>query len=132
MELHLKIVGGIMVLLAGMHLFFPGRFNWKKELSGLSLMNRQLMYVHTFFVALTVLLMGLLCLCFPGQLLSPGLGRYISFGLAIFWGFRLLFQFFVFSPALWKGKVFETSVHILFTICWTYFTLLFLTVFLQN
>jgi hypothetical protein len=60
MDLQIKIIGGLLILLAMLHLIFPKYFNWKQELSSLSLVNRQIMYVHTFFIAFVVFLMGLL------------------------------------------------------------------------
>lgn len=114
-----------MILLSMIHVVFPRYFKWKEELASLSLINRQLMYVHTFFVALTVLLMGLGCLFMAEGLVSNPIGRSFSAGLAVFWGIRLLFQFFVYSPRLWKGKPFETFIHILFSLVWLYFTFLF-------
>ena len=62
MELHLNIIGVILILLAVVHIFFPRYFEWKEELKALSLINRQMMIVHSFFIALIVFLMGLLCL----------------------------------------------------------------------
>ncbi len=125
MELHLKIIGIILTILSVVHVIFPKYFNWEKELQPLSLVNQQLMYVHTFFIALTVFLIGLLCLTATEDLLNTKLGQKICLGLAIFWGLRLLFQFFVYSPKLWKGKTFETIVHILFSILWVYLTTVF-------
>ena len=40
----------------------------------------------------------------------------IWIGLAIFWTVRLGVQFFGYSSVLWRGKTFETIVHILFSI----------------
>ena len=62
MELHLKIIGTLLIILAFIHAIFPKYFNWKQELNSLSIINRQLMYVHSFFIAFVVLLMGVLCL----------------------------------------------------------------------
>jgi hypothetical protein len=129
MELHLKIVGYIMILLAFIHFLFPKRFNWKTELGGLSLINRQLMYVHTFFVALMVLLMGVICIYSTTEILTTKLGRHLSFGLFLFWLTRLIFQFFVYSSELWKGKQFETIVHVAFSFLWVYFTVVFFLAF---
>lgn len=128
MKLHLTIIGIILLLLAAAHLAFPKFFQWKTDLHSLSLINRQLMYVHTFFIGLTVLFMGLLCLCCAEEILNTTLGNYIAAGLAIFWGLRLIFQFFVYSPKLWRGKRFETAVHIIFSILWIYFTVIFLSI----
>ena len=125
MELNLKIAGGIMVALALLHAIFPRRFQWKTELTSITLLSRQVMYVHTFFIAFTVALMGLLCLTSSGLLIGTELGKRIAFGLAIFWGARLLIQFFGYSSELWRGKRLETCIHILFSAIWTYFTAIF-------
>jgi hypothetical protein len=125
MEVHIRIVGGILIVLAFIHLVFPRRFNWKAELAGMSLMNRQLMYVHTFFVALVVLLMGILCIYAAGDIVNTRLGKQLAFGLFVFWVIRLVFQFFVYSRDLWKGKRFETLVHVLFSLLWAYFSCVF-------
>jgi len=126
MNLQLEIIGTLLILLAMLHLIFPRYFNWKKELSSLSLINRQLMYVHTFFVAFVVLLMGILCLTSSGELLNTTLGKQISLVFAIFWCVRLFIQFFGYSSNLWKGKFFETSVHILFSIFSIYLSAVFI------
>jgi hypothetical protein len=131
MDIHLSIIGISLVILGLLHIIFPWYFNWETELSRLSLVNRQVMQVHTFFIALIVLLMGILCLLAPRQLLETELGHLISFGLAIFWTTRLVIQFFGFSPDLWKGKAFETTVHILFSGFWTYLSWAFWTIALS-
>ena len=126
MEIHFKIIGGILVLLALAHGIFPRYFNWKQELSALSLVNRQIMYVHSFFIALMVFLIGLLCLTSSGELLSTALGKRISLGIGLFWGVRLVMQFVGYSSKIWKGKTFETAMHILFSVFWTYLTAIFI------
>jgi hypothetical protein len=125
MELHLKIIGFILIILAIVHGAFPRHFNWQKELSSLSLVNKQMMYVHTFFIALVVFLMGVLCLTSSTELIENNLGKRICFGLGVFWTIRLIIQFFGYSSELWKGKIFETSVHILFICLWTYLSFIF-------
>ncbi|MEM8909786.1 MAG: hypothetical protein AAGD05_18200 [Bacteroidota bacterium] len=129
MEIHLKIIGCCLIVLALIHVIFPRYFNWAEELRSLSLINRQMMQVHTFFIALMVLLMGSLCLSSSTELLTTALGRKIALGLGIFWGIRLLAQGFVYDPALWKGKRFETIVHLIFTCFWAYLTIVFLWIY---
>lgn len=85
-----------------------------------------MMEVHTFFLALTVFLMGLLCLTSSNEIVETQLGRRIACGLGIFWSIRLFFQFFVYSSKLWKSKRFETIVHIAFSFLWTYLSSVFL------
>ena len=130
MELHLKIIGVLLVLLGAMHFFFPRYFYWKQELAGLSLLNRQMMYVHLFFIGFIVFLNGLLCLTSSQELLTTTLGKRICLGIGIFWAARLYIQFFGYSPQLWRGKAFETTIHILFTGLWTYCSTIFLLVWM--
>ena len=123
---HIIIIGIILIALALVHIIFPKYFNWDKELKPLSLINRQMMVIHTFFIALTVFLMGLLCLTSSNELIKTDLGKRISLGFGIFWAVRLFIQFFGYSKDLWKGKKLETSIHILFSIVWLYFSSVFL------
>ena len=125
MEIHFKIIGVLLMILALVHIIFPKYFNWKEELKSLSLINKQMMSVHTFFIALVVFLMGLLCLSSSTDLIETKLGKSISLGLGIFWAVRLYIQFFVYSSKLWKGKIFETSIHIIFSGLWIYLCAIF-------
>lgn len=129
--INLKIIGVLLMLLATLHLVFPKYFNWKKELGMLSLINRQMMYIHTFFIGLIVLLMGILCFALPEELVSTPFGKKISFGIGIFWTARLYFQFFGYSSMIWKGKTFETIIHVLFTLLWIYLSVIFLYIYLM-
>jgi hypothetical protein len=126
MEIHFKIIGALLISLAIMHLIFPKYFNWTDDLKSMSLINRQMMYVHTFFIGLVVFLMGLLCLTSSEELIGTEFGKRITFGLGVFWTSRLIIQFFGYSSKLWKGKTFETAVHILFSLLWTYLSVVFI------
>lgn len=131
MELHLKIIGSCLIFLGLIHASFPKQFNWKQELSSLSILNKEMVYVHTFFIAFTLFLIGLLCLSSSTELITTTFGRRISLGLGIFFCLRLLVQFFGYSSKTWKGKVFETTIHVLFSIFWTYVTATFICIYLS-
>ena len=88
-----------------------------------------MMTIHTFFIGLAVFLMGLLCLTLPDELADTNLGKKISLGLGIFWAARLFIQFFGYSPELWKGKTFETVMHIVFSILLIYVSIIFLATY---
>jgi hypothetical protein len=130
MEIHFTIISISLIALALLHATFPKHFNWKQELSSLSIMNRQIMYVHSFFIALMIFLVGLLCLTSSNELLHTTLGKRISLGLGIFWAARLYVQFFGYSSKIWKGKPFETTIHIFFSIYWAYLTTIFIVTWL--
>jgi hypothetical protein len=129
MELHLHIIGCSLILLGLVHGVFPKQFNWKKELSSLSSMNREMMYIHTFFIAFLLLLVGFLCLTSSTDLIGTTLGKRVCLGLGIFWLVRLYIQFFGYSSKNWKGKRFETIVHILFSFFWTYLSAVFILIY---
>ena len=128
MLLQLRIIGFALVVLALLHAAFARYFNWRTEFAPVSLINRQMMYVHTFFVAFMVLLMGVLCLTSASDLVSTPLGRRVALGCGVFWLARLLIQFFGYSPELWRGKRFETGVHVVFISFWSYLSAVFLLV----
>lgn len=130
MEIQYKITGVFLIALSIIHIIFPKYFNWEKDLSPLSLINRQMMYIHTFFIALVVFLIGLLCITSSKELIETDLGKRIALGLSVFWTIRLFIQFFGYSPKLWRGKTFETAMHILFSLLWTYLSILFLATYL--
>ncbi len=128
MEIHLKIIGMLLIALGLAHGIFPRYFEWKTELQQLSLMNRQMMKVHTFFIALVLVLMGMLCIGSAYEIVATDLGRKVAFGFGIFWLARLLIQFFGYSAALWKGKAFETAIHVFSVLLWTYLSVTFLLI----
>ncbi|MGJ8661826.1 MAG: hypothetical protein ACSHXL_07295 [Bacteroidota bacterium] len=125
MERLIDITGIGLILLALAHAFFPKYFKWKEELVAVSPLTRQIFYVHTFFVALMVLLMGVFCLMNAEDIKTSLMGKQISGGFAVFWGCRLLIQFFGYSAELWRGKKLETIIHVLFSIIWLYLTVIF-------
>jgi hypothetical protein len=119
--LHLHVLGVVFFV----HAVFPARFDWRRELPALSLINQQLMTVHTFFIAVVVLGIGVVCLVDAEPLVATPLGRHVCVGLSVFWGLRFLAQHFWYSPRLWRGKVFETVVHVAFSLLWAWATAVF-------
>jgi hypothetical protein len=125
-ELHLRIVGVLLLALVALNLYVPRRFNWGEELARLSLLNRQIFHVHAAFICVILVMFAGLTLVYPRELLEPTpLARAILGGLAAFWLLRLLTQWFVYDRRLWRGRRFETTVHFVFTGVWTYFAATF-------
>lgn len=120
-ELHLKIVGIVLITLGLAHGVFSKHFNWKTDLAKLSLMNRQMFLVHSFFIGLVLVLMGSVSLFYTQALLQPApLSRLVLGGTVVFWACRWFIQFFVYDSALWRGNRFYTCMHVLFSLFWTY------------
>jgi len=129
MDIHIRIIGWLLIIISWLHLFFPKYFEWKRECSSMSQINRQMIYVHSYFIALTLLLMGILCLTSASDLLNTTLGKRICLGLGVFWSVRLVVQFVGYSSKLWRGKRLETSIHILFSLFWIYLSTIFLFIY---
>jgi hypothetical protein len=122
--LHLKVVGALLLVLGLAHTMFGRYFQWKKELARLSLLTRQIFLVHCFFIALLVVMIGACSLFCTNALLESGaLSRVVLTGLVVFWLSRLVFQFFVYDPAIWRGRRFYTTMHVVFSIFWIYVVL---------
>lgn len=120
---HLRVVGVLLVLLGLSHALFNRYFGWAQELAGVSLLTRKIFFVHTFFIALGVVLSGAVSVIYAGALLHPdALNRAVLAGMAAFWLCRLFAQFFVYDSAIWRGDSFRTCMHVAFAILWCYVT----------
>ncbi len=121
-ELHLKIAGALQLLLAFAHVDFPRRFGWREELQRISLLGRQVFYVHMLFVCVVLVMFGALSLFATDALLEPtALARLVNGGIAAFWALRLYCQFFVYDRRLWRGQRGRTAMHVVFAVLWSYF-----------
>ena len=128
---HLQIVGILLMLLGLSHIFFDRFFGWRRELTAVSLLTRQVFYAHNFFIGLTVVLSGAASFFCATALLRPGtLSRAILAGMATFWLCRLLAQFLAYDSAVWRGNRFRTSMHVAFSVLWCYVTLTYTVAFL--
>jgi hypothetical protein len=122
----LRLCGAALLGLFVLNFFVPKKFGWAEELPRLSLLNRRIFQVHAIFIALILLMMGLLLVTLPHTLLAPQpLARAVAGGLAVFWAVRLWMQWFLYDRELWRGKPFETAMHFSFTALWIALTVTF-------
>jgi len=123
LSMNLRIVGILLVLLGLSHTFFNRYFGWERELADVSLLTRQIFFVHSFFIALGVVLGGAGSFLCADALLRPGLlSRTLLAGMTVFWLCRLLAQFFAYDSRIWKGNRFRTFMHAVFSALWIYVT----------
>jgi len=123
LTVHLQVVGVLLMVLGLSHVFFNRYFGWDVELAGVSLLTRRVFFVHTFFVAMTVTMMGAFCAVYAHVLVEPqALSRAILAGMVVFWGSRLVAQFTAYESAIWRGDRFRTRMHVAFSVFWIYLT----------
>ncbi len=111
-EIHLRIAGALLLALAAMHMFLPRQLDWKNDMAKVSLANRQIFFVHVFFIALFVTLTGILSLCFaPALLEKTMLSRVVLVGLIVFWAARFVTQIIIYDSRIWRGDRARTMVY---------------------
>jgi hypothetical protein len=129
----MRVAGGLLLVLALLNLYVPKRFDWAIELPRLSLLNRQIMVVHAGFIVLILLLMAALSLALPQDLMAPSrLSRALLAAMSLFWFVRLLVQWFIYDPRIWRGNRVYTAMHFVFTALWIYFSATFAFALWQN
>lgn len=126
LALLLRVAGAGLILLAVLHLPIGRHLRWREDAAQLTPINAAIFHVHTFFICLVLVLMGLPCLLDPTIFLEKSrAGAWMSWSYAAFWAIRLYFQWFVYRADLWRGKRMETAMHLWFTLIWTSLALLF-------
>jgi hypothetical protein len=95
---HLTLVGLVLVGLGAVHAALPSVLRWRHELGQASPLNREVSYVHCYFIGLACCLWGLLPLSAGGSLLDPHpVTRLVLVGAVVFWASRLVIQLVVFN-----------------------------------
>jgi hypothetical protein len=118
----LIFMGGVLhfgILLASARV--PKALNWKASLGSLDRLSRQLIWVHGAFIVLVIVGFGLISVIYPSSLAAGSpLARGLCLFIAVFWGLRLLVQFFVFDagPFL-RTRLLRVGYHAL-TVVFTY------------
>jgi hypothetical protein len=121
---HAIIIAGILhlcILSAG--LVMTKVLDWRTSLAKLEPLTQHIIWTHGSYVWLVILAFGLVSIAWPGALVGDRpLGPAICGFIAVFWGIRLLIQFFYFnaSPHL-TGLMLKLGYHGL-TFCFAFFT----------
>ncbi|MGK0185176.1 MAG: hypothetical protein ACI9R3_000951 [Verrucomicrobiales bacterium] len=98
----------------------PKALNWKETLKPLPKLMRQMFWVYGWFIVLIIISFGTITLVHTETLADAGtpIAQWVCGMIAIFWGVRLLVQFFVFDarPFLtnWFYKVGYHSLTVVF------------------
>ncbi len=111
---NLIFLGGIFhfgILIAGF--LVPFVLDWKKELGKLDPLSAQVIWTHGVFIVMVITGFGMLSVLFPSDLTSQTpLAKGVCCFISIFWGSRLIVQFFIFDakPHL-KNPILKLGYH---------------------
>jgi hypothetical protein len=120
--LNLTVAGVLLVGLGALHIALPAVLGWHRELAGASPINREVSYVHCYFIGLACVLWGLLPLTAGSQLIQPGpVTRLVLIGAVTFWASRLVIQLAVFNRHARRSTAW-LALSAAGTILWLYLT----------
>lgn len=121
LNVHLFLAGLVILGLAAAYPIYPRYFRWREELQAVSLLTRQVFFVHCGFIVMLLILQGVLLLATPQALVEPTTAGFaLLIGLTAFWVYRLFAQLFLYDRRLWYGHRLHTTVHVVFTAIWGY------------
>ena len=122
LTLNLAIAGVLLVGLGVLHIALPAALGWHRELAGASQLNREVSYVHCFFIGLACALWGLLPLTAASELVQPGpVTRLVLIGAVVFWASRLIIQLAVFNRHARQSAAW-LALSMAGTVLWLYLT----------
>lgn len=117
MELLLRFVALLQAGLAVLSLLLPRIMKWKPEIARMSPLVRDVFTIHSWFIALTLVIWAVLTWRFaPEMAHTPSdLSRWLCAAIGSFWGIRCVLQWTHYSPVHWRGILSRTVIH------WTLF-----------
>ncbi|HIA18861.1 MAG TPA: hypothetical protein EYN03_08580 [Planctomycetes bacterium] len=126
----LVFIGGLLhfgILLASA--LVPKVLDWKESLDNLDNLCRQLVWVHGLFIVLVIIGFGLISVLLANELVSgTRLSRGICLFISVFWGARLVVQFFIFDAKPYLKTAFLKLGYHGLTVVFIYHTVVYLLV----
>jgi len=97
------IAGGAQLVIAAANLEVARKLDYRANLSRLTPMVGQIFAVHAVYIVLVILWFSALCLFFAARLASGDpLARFLTGGLAGFWGLRAIIQLIFYDKKVRK------------------------------
>ena len=101
----------------------PKALNWKETLKPLPPLLRQMFWVYGWFIVLVIVSFGTITLVHTDALASGvPLARWMCGMIAVFWGVRLIVQFFIFDAKPFLTNWFYTAGYHGLTIVFIFLT----------
>ncbi|MDB5319471.1 MAG: hypothetical protein JWN40_1102 [Phycisphaerales bacterium] len=100
--------------------------DWRHELRRLCALSRHMIWTHAGFIVMTLIAFGVISLFNAADLASgQGTARWFCGFVALFWGVRLVVQFFLFDPKPHLTSWFLTVGYHTLTVVFTYLTVVY-------
>jgi len=117
LEALLRFVALLQLGLAALSLSLPRILKWEPDIKRMSLLVRDVFIIHSWFIALTLVIWGALTWRFAGEMASAptALSRWLCAAIGLFWGIRCALQWLHYDSSHWRGQTGRTVIH------WTVF-----------
>jgi hypothetical protein len=117
LETALRLAACGQLAIAWIGLMIHRWLDWREAIAQMPRLIREVFFVHTWFVALTCAIFGVLTWRFAPELAAGDaeLGRWLCGAVSVFWGFRSVLQWTYYSSSHWRGRPGLTAIH------WTLF-----------
>jgi hypothetical protein len=113
LETFLRVIAVAQIALAALSLSLSQILHWKPEIDRMPLLLREVFEIHTWFIALTLVIWGVLTWSFSGEMTQAPtpLSRWLCGAIGFFWGLRSVLQWTHYSPSHWRGNPSRTAIH---------------------
>lgn len=126
LETGLALAALAQMTIAALNLQLVRLLGWRPHLGRLPLLIREVFYVHSWFISITVAIFAVLTMRFRTELASEPIGRWLAGAIGIFWGIRTVMQVTYYSGTHWRGNGPRTLAHAVLLGTYAGFTALYL------
>ncbi|MDA0767235.1 MAG: hypothetical protein O3A92_10485 [Verrucomicrobia bacterium] len=102
METLIRVAGVGLLLIVVANFLVPRVFRYRENIARCDRFFGQVFVIHAAYIIYTVLGMGLLCLWRPEFFLTTVEGRAMAGFMGVFWGARVMVQFFYYDREMMR------------------------------
>jgi hypothetical protein len=113
LDLLLRAAAAAQFGVAMLNLSLVRIMKWKPDLDRLPLLIREVFYIHSLFISVTLASFAVLTWRFAGDLASAAnpLCAWLAAAIGIFWTIRATMQWTHYSASHWRGDTARTLIH---------------------
>ena len=110
----LNIAAAGQIVVALLNLRLVRLLGWRDALNNSPPLLRQVFFVHSWFISITLTIFAVLTWRFSATMASGVLpmARWFAGAIAVFWLIRVVLQLAYYSAEHWRGRPAPTAIHI--------------------
>src|SRR5437773_2671900 len=96
---------------------------WKDDLARVSLLVREVLQIHAWFISITLLIFTALTFRFYGEIAAGNepVYRWLACSIGSFWAIRAVLQVTYYSSSHWRGIASRTAMHVILLVVYSGF-----------